>query len=61
MRRAVMLRGKAQEEREQDKADSSLLLRRENKNLSPDLFGNPLSHFGRGLTCMDRYLPRTFL
>jgi hypothetical protein len=50
MRRSVMLCGQAQDKCDQDEADGSLLLRRENKNLATQLFsGGPL-HSARGLT-----------
>lgn len=61
MRRTIMLRGKTKHERYQHEADGSLLLWRKNKNFSPELFGGLLFHLALGLTCRDRYLPRTFL
>ena len=54
-----MLCGQTQDEREQDKANGPLLLRRQDKNLAANLFGIGPFHFGPGLTCRDRYFVAT--
>jgi hypothetical protein len=58
MRVTIMFRGQTEQEREQDKADGSLFFRSENKDLAPDFFWG--LHLARGLTGIDRYLPRSF-
>lgn len=59
MGRAVMLRGKTQQERDQHETDGPLFVRGENKNLAPRSFGTGPFHLGRGLTCRDQYFVAT--
>ena len=60
MGRTIMLCGQAKDERQQEKTDGPLLFRGQDKNLAANLFPRRTFHFGRGLTCRDRYLPRMF-
>ena len=60
MGRTIMLCGQAKDECQHEKTDGPLLFRRQDKNLAANLFPRPRFHFGRGLTCRDRYLPRMF-
>lgn len=58
--RTIVLCGQTKDEGERDKANGPLLLRRQDKNLAANFFPSRPLHFGRGLTCRERYLPRMF-